>query len=98
MILLERIEIINLALKIIEKEGYSSLFNGLSSSVFLAVFQNGTYFCMSKLLHIAYENRALQIYGKNLIISFVAAIITSIVINPISVVNTRMTMSAKKVS
>lgn len=96
--LLYRVEFIKQAIEQVKKEGFLSLYNGLISSIWIAVFQNGTYFCMSKFFNILSEKYKFQKNIKNdLLISLFSAVITSYVINPICVVNARMSLGAEQV-
>jgi len=90
--MLDHIEFLKFTLSLIKNEGFLSLFNGLPSAMILAIVQNGCFFCMQKFFTLSYQNMAINVRGNSLIISFLAAVITSIMINPVSVINTKMTM------
>jgi len=94
----ERLEFVKFTVNQIKNESFLSLFNGLTSAVWLAVVQNSTYFCWSKIFSIVFEKfKFSNTIANSMLMSLLAAIITSICINPVSVVNARMTMSAEHV-
>jgi hypothetical protein len=96
--ILYRIEAIKYAITQIQKEGFSSLYGGLFSSVLQAVLQNSVYFGASKAFKILYDRMGYKNNISNeLVKSLLSAIITCIVINPICVLNARMTKSSEKV-
>jgi len=97
--ILEKLDFLKFTINQIKKESFGSLFNGLSSAILLSVVQNSTYFCWTKILSIVSEKlKYSNSIGNSLLISLLSALITSVCINPVSVVNARMTQSSEKVN
>ena len=89
---------INNILDLIKKDGCMSLYNGLSSSLLGSVFQNGVYFCSSKFWSYLLEHMKFkQNFFNSLIINLLAAICSTIITNPIWVLNIRMINKSKEV-
>ena len=98
--LLENINIAKYALDTINKQGFSSLYSGILSSIIGSSVQNGTYFFISKLADYAvdYSDVKLHPLVQSILINFVAAIFTATVTNPIWVLNARMAKKEENVS
>jgi adenine nucleotide transporter 17 len=88
-----KIDIIKYALDIIDKQGISSLYNGVTSSLVGSIMQNGVYFCATKFWKYVFEYMNMK-DGKlinSIFINLLAAIVTTLLTNPLWVLNVRMT-------
>ena len=90
--LYKKIDIVHFAIEIIKRDGASSLYNGMTSSIFGSVLQNGIYFCTSKIFGYMFEHHDIKLgpLANSMLINLLAATCTAIVTNPIWVLNTRM--------
>jgi len=90
--LIEKVDIIKYALDTVHKQGYSSLYSGIISSIFGSVVQNGTYFFMTKLTIYVLDYLKIKIHPlvQSMLINFIAAVFTATITNPIWVLNARM--------
>ena len=96
----ENIDVFKYCVDIIKNEGMRELFNGMSSSVFGAIIQNGNYFCAVKIFNHLFKHFNLNISNgilRSMAINLLSAIITAFVTNPISVLNIRMAKKSKEV-
>jgi adenine nucleotide transporter 17 len=84
-------------IKIIENEGFSNLYNGISSAMIGIVFSSGIYFCGYKYFKNVLErnNFSKGIIVDSMITSFLASTVTSCLSNPIWVLNSRMAKAKK---
>ena len=97
--LTNKIEIIKYTIKLIQQDGFLSLYDGMTSSIFGSMVQYAIYFCASKFWSYTLDhmNSKLGGLGKTMLINLVAATCTAIVTNPIWVVNARMAKKRKQV-
>jgi hypothetical protein len=97
--LTDKIEIIKYTIKLIQEDGFLSLYDGMTSSIFGSMVQYAIYFCASKFWSYTLDhmNSKLGGLGKTMLINLVAATCTAIVTNPIWVVNARMARKSKQV-
>jgi len=89
----ENIDIFKYCFDIVKSEGISVLFNGISSSIFGGLIQNGLYFCSVRIFNELFKRYNFNT-GKGIInsmlINLLSAIFTALITNPIWVLNIRM--------
>lgn len=97
--LMKRVEIIKYTIKLIRDNGLSSLYNGISSSIFGSIVQYAIYFCSSKFWSYVLDYFEIKLggLGRTMLINLISAICTAIVTNPIWVINARMVNKKKEV-
>jgi hypothetical protein len=97
---LEQIDIFKYAIDTIGKQGFASLYSGITSSIIGSMVQNGTYFFISKLSKyvLDYLNLKMDPLTQSVFINFVAAIFTATITNPIWVLNARMAKKEMRVN
>lgn len=95
----DKLEILKFTFNLIKQDGFSSLYNGVTSSIFGAVVQYAMYFCSSKFWSYVLDHLGIKIKGiaRSMLINLIAAICTAIVTNPIWVLNARMAKKKKEV-
>jgi len=96
----EKLDIFKYCSDIIQNEGVGVLFNGMSSSILGAVVQNGVYFCVIKIFSYLFKQFNLKLNNgilRSMLINFLSAIFTTLVTNPIWVLNIRMAKKSKEV-
>lgn len=83
--------------KIYVNEGIGGFFKGAASNIFSSMVQNGSHFCFVKIFDFLFNKYFSYLLNKDnsktiiqtMILNFLAALITAIVINPIDVINTK---------
>lgn len=96
----ENIDIFKYCADIVKNEGLSVLFDGMSSSVFGGIMQNGIYFCAVKIFNYLFKYFKININNgilKSMAINLLSAICTAFITNPIWVLNIRMAKKSKEV-
>lgn len=86
--------------KIIKEEGVSGLYNGISSALVGSVQSYSIYFYMYQFWknYFVRHNLNKNVVFDSLCTSFLGAVCTAVLTNPIWVLNTRMSQSKQKVS
>lgn len=86
--------------KIIKEEGVSGLYNGISSALLGSLQSYSVYFYMYQFWknYFTRHNLRRNVVFDSLCTSFLGAVCTAILTNPIWVLNTRMSQSKQKVS
>jgi hypothetical protein len=100
-IIYENFDIFKYCFDLIKKEGIHALFNGLSSSVYGSIVQNGIYFCSVKIFTYIFEYTKIEFKSKilySMLINLLSAICSTIYTNPFWVLNIRMTKRGKEVN
>jgi hypothetical protein len=82
-------------MKIIKKNGFLSLYNGMTSSIIGSVVQYAVYFCSSKFWGNVIDHLKLKPGNitRSIIVNLISAICTALITNPIWVINARMANS-----
>lgn len=98
-ILYKKFDIVHFAIEIIKRDGAASLYNGMTSSIFGSIIQNGIYFCSSKIFGYMFEHYEIKLgkIANSMLINLIAATCTALITNPINVLNTRMARKRKEV-
>jgi len=96
----ENFDVFKYCFDLIKNEGVQSLFNGMSSSIFGGIVQNGIYFCAMKIFAYIFQYIKIEFKSKilhSMLINLLSAICSSICTNPFWVLNIRMANVAKEV-
>lgn len=96
----ENIDIFKYCFDIIKNEGVAVLFDGMSSSVYGALIQNGVYFCSVKVFNHLLKSIKFQMSNQilnSMLVNLLSAILTAFITNPIWVLNIRMAKRSKEV-
>jgi hypothetical protein len=98
-ILTKKTGMLNFTMNLLKTEGFLSLYDGITSSIFGNMVQYALYFCSSKLWSYILDHLNIKIggIGRTMLINLIAALCTAVVTNPIWVVNVRMAKKTKDV-
>jgi hypothetical protein len=95
----EKLEIVQFTKDLINKNGFLSLYNGMTSSIVGSVVQYAIYFCSSKFFGYTFDHLGVELgnLSRTMLINLISATCTALITNPIWVVNVRMAKRANDV-